>query len=376
MPDRDSSQRDDRIEATDASLDERASMPVTQEGTTESVTDAERADTPADPDSVARPRARRFLTYLRKPQVLLGLTVVLVALTLGLSAATSSPRVCASCHLDQAEAASKTPHANIACGRCHGGTRPSARFEFKLTQWTRMYPRAIGGVRLAGPTTMTTRGACLRCHAGVLDATTAVNGLRISHEFCAEGSCGGCHTDDSHPAAVRWRRGAVMDDCIHCHNRQSASRKCDTCHDGRIQAQRVATGPWQITHGPNWRTTHGMGDLHTCSTCHAASKCVSCHKTPIPHEPGYLNRHGKESLAKNAGCATCHKRADWCTSCHGVEMPHPRGFLKRHTKVATSRSDETCTRCHENADCVNCHRAHIHPGLPDEVLKTLAPGVE
>ena len=132
--------------------------------------------------------------------------------------------------------------------------------------------------------------------------------------------------------------------------------------------------PWRVTHGANWKTTHGMGDLKTCQGCHAtATFCASCHHVVIPHAENYLAVHGPEVLSRANGrtdCLVCH-RVYSCDNCHGLPMPHPNDFLKQHSSYVKKNGRTVCSRCHDESSCTNCHTRHTHPGLDPNYLKQL-----
>lgn len=284
--------------------------------------------------------------------------------------ATSRSSVCVSCHKPQGSALRASSHATVSCYRCHLAGGLLGIPQAKASEWFRMYPRAVGGVRLASAGERIPRDACAECHENDEQGVIEVGGLRIKHAACAAPPtpCDQCHGDTGHGTKVRWPREPVMDDCLACHARRGASAKCTTCHAGKLQAERIVSGPWQATHGANWKSTHGMGNLATCKACHPAEKCIECHATPIPHAREFMASHGPEALKQGARCTACHKRRDWCASCHGIQMPHPDGFLKAHPKKAKNAKDPVCLKCHASADCVNCHTAHTHPGRTEGTL--------
>lgn len=225
---------------------------------------------------------------------------------------------------------------------------------------------------------MTKTGArpCVRCHESVLMGTVSSGGLRINHGVCASsGSCDDCHSTVAHGTAVRWAREPVMEDCTTCHAEEGASRTCDLCHEGQIESDRLAAGPWQITHGPEWKTTHGMGNLASCSTCHPGDYCVRCHEIPLPHPVDFPARHGADAKAAPESCTSCHDREALCDPCHGMEMPHPEGFLPDHSSIATSYTDESCLGCHYQTDCDACHVTHVHPGASDGSINSPLPRI-
>lgn len=304
-------------------------------------------------------------------------TLGLVAAFLALSATVGSiPAVCGSCHAMRpfAEALEGSAHAGVDCYECHLSAGTWDWVAFKSTEIGRMYPRALVGAGVTGPVTRTGIRPCVRCHEDVLMGTVSSGGLNINHGVCAaSGSCDDCHSAVAHGSEVRWAREPVMEDCTACHAESGASLACDLCHEGQLESDRLAAGPWQITHGPEWKTTHGMGNLASCATCHPADYCVRCHQLALPHPVDFPARHGEDAKAAPGSCETCHDRAALCDTCHGMEMPHPEGFLPGHSSIATSFTDERCTGCHYESDCDTCHETHVHPGASDGSINTPLP---
>ncbi len=140
----------------------------------------------------------------------------------------------------------------------------------------------------------------------------------------------------------------------------SGNVACDLCHQGRNASARVKSTAFAVTHGPKWKTTHGMGDIATCNVCHVAEDCTECHGVGVPHEPKFVEVHSSYAVQPKAQCSSCHKE-EFCNSCHGTEMPHPAGFTQRHPAESAKQPDR-CKRCHEASDCTNCHLKHAHPG--------------
>lgn len=302
------------------------------------------------------------------------MTLVISFLVVAVAAGTwvsSLTATCSSCHDEQAGHMATSTHANISCYSCHLEGGVWGFLDQKASEVFRMYPAAaIGGVKLDGPGRPVLRATCVKCHENLPTDVLESQGLRIRHDVCAAApaECNSCHNTVAHGATVRWRREPTMDDCLGCHAEYEAQVECDTCHAGKLERERLESGPWQVTHGPEWQGAHGMGDLATCVSCHPASKCIGCHMTEIPHPASFSASHGKQALSDKARCSQCHRSEEWCTACHGVEMPHPEGFLKVHSRSAKSRSDAKCTRCHAPEDCINCHVAHTHPGLTEGTM--------
>lgn len=288
------------------------------------------------------------------------LLLVALASTVG-----SSAIVCSACHGEQADAMSATAHADIDCYRCHLASGGWSFPAHKTEELFRMYPVALVGGGFSRPATTTGRGACLRCHREVLGGTLKGTWLRIDHAACAPGpTCDECHATTAHGEAVRWQSTYVMEDCVACHSEKGASITCDTCHtEGAKRPTDAPRGPWQVTHGPNWEKTHGLGSVDTCVTCHPNDYCTRCHGVAVPHPRDFGGTHGTLAIEKPEVCERCHPaRAAFCDACHTTEMPHPATFLKQHATIAEGRADKRCFRCHADGDCDACHEAHIHPG--------------
>ncbi len=265
----------------------------------------------------------------------------------------------------------ESSHAQVGCYACHlpGGawSYPS----FKAREWGPMLAGALTKRGVTGSSDGVATAACLRCHEPVMDGPLVGNGTRIDHAACTVSSdgCTSCHSTTAHGAATRWRRSPVMEECIRCHVTYKAPTECDTCHEGRRERDRLRRGPWQVTHGKTWRTTHGLGDLRYCGTCHPADYCVRCHGTPLPHGVDFGRTHGAAATSPGAKCADCHDTKTLCEDCHGMPMPHPAGYLPDHPKAVDRYGEKVCARCHLIAqDCEGCHAAHIHPATTEGTL--------
>ncbi len=301
---------------------------------------------------------------LSPPAIATLAVAALCLLSLAASWAGSSQIACVSCHDGFAKAQAATEHRSTACTACHAAGAVS-RIAVGASVVGRMLPAQLLGRGLSGPVNQTGREACLACHSAIQrGVSSGSDGLRIRHSVCARGaSCDDCHSTVPHGTVIRWKREPVMQDCIACHTARGASTRCTTCHVGKSAEQRLAAGPWQVTHGPEWQRTHGMGKLDSCSTCHAKDYCVRCHKVVVPHDVSFGSEHGKSAIADRASCLTCHKTAAFCDACHGLPMPHPSDFLKSHSSVAKTVDNPVCQRCHSRQTCDACHVAHVHPGF-------------
>lgn len=302
----------------------------------------------------------------RRRSVALVITAVLATLfvvVIGAGVVATSEPACTYCHSAISKAEPAQTHAAVRCTSCHAAGA-IARVTFAGTVLSSMVPAQLAGKRDVGPVTETSRAACLSCHSDINSGVTPVsNGLRINHATCAPGaSCDSCHSTVPHGVLTRWKRGPVMEECTACHTAQGAPLTCDTCHAGKSSTERISVGPWQVTHGPNWQKTHGMGDLNSCGGCHAKDYCARCHGVPMPHDVAFGAQHGQLAEANMASCMTCHKTTAYCQACHGITMPHPADFLKVHASIAKTFDNPTCMRCHARESCDACHNRHVHPG--------------
>jgi hypothetical protein len=150
-----------------------------------------------------------------------------------------------------------------------------------------------------------------------------------------------------------------MNRCLVCHVKNEQI-KCDLCHEGRPAASRIKSGSFSITHGPQWRTTHGLGDAATCMVCHTSADCFTCHGPGVPHEAKFIESHSAAATDKAAKCNGCHAQT-FCDGCHGLQMPHGPQFTRDHAKTA-AKNPALCKRCHAGKDCTGCHDKHVHPG--------------
>ncbi|HET6351282.1 MAG TPA: hypothetical protein VFG89_04010 [Coriobacteriia bacterium] len=295
--------------------------------------------------------------------ILSAAAALIVVVGLALVVLGSSPAVCATCHGAQAKALTMTVHKRIDCYACHLDTGWWSLAEQKGAEVFRMYPAAMMGRRPSGPVHQTAANRCLKCHQQVLSSMSSGTRIRLVHKQCAkDDSCDPCHVSTAHRKAVRWKTGAVMEACTSCHARKDVSVRCATCHVVTSNARGEYRSPWRVTHSKNWRRTHGMGDLYSCSICHEQGFCAKCHGMDVPHSADFGGQHGAIALANPIACKRCHKGERLCVGCHQIEMPHPAGFAAKHKTIAEGTVDPRCFRCHVENDCDKCHEMHVHPG--------------
>ena len=293
--------------------------------------------------------------------------IVIAVLALGVFNAVRLPG-CGSCHDRNGfrVATVAAAHASVDCQWCHVPAGTLGRLAFSLRQPLHMFVPISGGAERDAAAVPDSR--CLACHKDVRTAVVVSNGIRISHESCAVGaSCSDCHSATAHGKATSWVRSYEMDRCLACHTSE-AQTACDLCHEGRRTTSRIKSGTFAVTHGPQWRTTHGMGNAATCGVCHQDGDCVECHGPGLPHDASFFETHAEYSARSDAECESCHAKS-FCYACHGTPMPHAARFTRGHARTAAAQP-ALCTRCHADSDCTTCHVMHVHPGGAIGVVPT------
>lgn len=308
-------------------------------------------------------RLRVIMTWI----VFSGLGVAfLVAVAVGYTA-TVLPG-CASCHMTGSFGSETlaSPHADVACVGCHVDNTMTGRVSFAFRELFHMVVPIVDDLDRSYAEVPSER--CKQCHMDILDSgIRGVRGLRMQHVTCVGGSdCTDCHSLTAHGAATVWPRTAQMEGCYECHGRTNQVTDCDACHSGQRERQDVFDGPFRITHGVEWETTHGMGDMGICGACHDASKCAGCHGAGVPHGGAFLSRHAEFSVAQDAQCTSCH-REDLCIDCHRYPMPHSVEFVLNHSNTVASDGETACRTCHDERDCTACHTAHVHPVTQEQI---------
>jgi hypothetical protein len=310
---------------------------------------------------------------MKKEIIILVIVLCLSAILLNSSIyLTTKPAFCALCHRAEPKALEKTAHAGLNCSDCHQ-KKGLLAFGIQRTELLRMAVSQLTGSYRKPISAEVSNENCYYCHDNVNSRLQEVNAVRVSHkEIMLDGAkCTDCHNTIAHKKAVANAKFGRMEDCLQCHNSEGASPDCETCHvSGADRKRRIVKGPWQLTHGPNWRNLHGMGNIKTCSACHEKNTCARCHQIDLPHPLGFMGIHGNESKKFPESCLVCHKQS-FCSDCHKIRMPHPADFLPKHKKEYKSQGKKICLSCHTVQSCDLCHEMHAHPGLLPNDIKRL-----
>jgi hypothetical protein len=298
---------------------------------------------------------------LRREVIAFLLISFVIILISGVSALTPLPSFCNTCHGRDYQAWKESPHREVNCDFCHQqsgllglGVQRVKVLRMFASQATGLYGRPV--------TAQVEREQCRLCHLDVESKVIVRNALRVSHdEFTKEGwQCTECHNTIAHKGVTPNEEFGTMEKCLECHNLERASTQCDLCHIENVERERrVTKDVWRVTHGPAWRSLHGMGNLSSCSVCHSENYCAKCHKIALPHTEAWMANHGGIAKQVPDSCTQCHQQ-NLCKSCHQIEMPHPATFLPEHPKIEKQRGEAFCLKCHMKASCDLCHARHIH----------------
>lgn len=305
------------------------------------------------------PHPRR-LTPVMVSVVTSAAVVLWIAVTIALGVLTQSPATCTGCHSMRIYSESATQaHGSLECRACHRGPGGLAILGegFGMQRWI-----AAEATGVTPRISAFDDSPCRDCHEEELLETRVRHGIRIRHVEFVDRPCLDCHGGTGHELERRLYGTALMEECTECHSAAPADPDtCDLCHDPGSQRGNEKPTTWRVTHGPNWKTTHGMGDLRTCVTCHEPERCASCHGVSLPHPPVWHRSHGKDLTAESRkACMTCHEEK-WCVQCHGgMTMPHVDSYIMMH-QVDAKSEPKTCTLCHVPESCDDCHRLAAHP---------------
>jgi hypothetical protein len=260
-----------------------------------------------------------------------------------------------------------TCHAVEFCAQCHLDNATNG-----MTAVLGSDPRATAIRAVAKPASHT-RADFERSHAAQARASGA--------------SCATCHAQPS---------------CTSCHVTLPRVAATLATHDPRPGVDTIGRRPPPSHATPNWEAAHGplaSARPQNCSTCHARSECLDCHRSDAAqgsgsyHPTGFLVRHPAQAYGRETSCASCHNTQSFCQDCHaqsgvtasarlsGGFHDARQAFALGHGQAAR-QSLESCVSCHSERDCLSCHSAtrgrgfDPHgPGFDAARLKRKNPGM-
>lgn len=271
---------------------------------------------------------------------------------------------CESCHDIEEAAAGKEVDPPSACNTCHVGYDPTVHKEVAKV----ILPTA--NLLFSHRAHYDKKIECTTCHFSANSSSMEDVGLSTRYQL------------------------PKMETCLNCHNGQSASADCKTCHltdpSGRLQLS-FASGvlkpsqgdPFGLDHGPRYEFTHGTRaklDKKACVECHTESSCMSCHDSlqkPLSVHPNdFISLHPVSARLDAMQCDGCHRYQSFCAACHersGVGQNSDPSLRARnmrvhpdyatwvlapgplHHSVAASRDIKQCISCHREESCMTCH---------------------
>lgn len=246
-----------------------------------------------------------------------------------------------------------------------------------------------GSVRVAQScATCHARDFCASCHVNAPETATIqalepdVRSLLLPHVLKAPATHANGDFERRHGSLAAKNPAS----CRTCHTQES----CLTCHRAEAPAQvrsLYAAGPGRAagaetkrttpaSHVPGWATRHASvasASMRSCTSCHARSECLTCHKPNAASRGGYhpatfLTRHPADAYSRSSSCTDCHNTGQFCQSCHlqsgltarrtllGAAGYHDgsRQFALGHGQAAR-QALESCVSCHVERDCLTCH---------------------
>ncbi len=231
--------------------------------------------------------------------------------------------------------------------------------------------------------------------AMIVSGQNAADQIIFPHGFHVEDmeiDCAECHTGLEGSTELSHKLLPLMDQCLDCHDGDTASEECELCHTNPDEAD---TYGWLPTKGLIFPHATHLVNGTECSKCHPGKAsaealatrlaptmgaCMYCHQTPIT-DSGCLDCHAtlENKLPASHGigwekthgiyapgtCSTCHQVTD-CESCHAQaqfeKRVHPANYEFLHAGDFFGFELE-CSTCHSmSRDCSSCH--HVKGVMP------------
>jgi len=253
-------------------------------------------------------------------------------------------------------------HEPSFCQTCHSKRRPDShlnqwlKFHFGTAREKPEYCRVCHEDRF-----------CASCHETLLHTSDWLKAKHAAAAISRPGICFNCHQKvlcqtchqgakpESHTAKWLSTHGAAA---------LSRSERCGTCH--KPQACDQCHG-LPMPHQAGWLSQHGkraLSDASLCAKCHASGKkndCALCHSQMKPafHTAEFRKTHPKMAERQSKLCELCHSR-NGCSNCHKTPMPHEKGWIMSHkSKGASFAKGSFCFNCHTKDKCRTCHGPNI-----------------
>lgn len=214
---------------------------------------------------------------------------------------------------------STSTHAEVGCQACHVRPTTIAQGVYRARMVGEFYLSFASRSREPNLFGKPTNDACLSCHFD-LRTVSPSGDLRIPHRAhvsILKMQCVECHNYLVHEKNPAGKHTPRMDDCLRCHNGDTAENACTACHTEKAAPKTHRTKDWLVLH-PRDAAEPGA----ECTDCHKFTDkwCVDCHtRRPQSHAKDWRAIHGLR-IAKHRNCEACHA-APFCVRCHG-EVPN------------------------------------------------------
>ena len=280
---------------------------------------------------------------------------LLVWVVLGVG--TSRDDVCLSCHQENPHASAMADvvageyeyaHESLECVDCHESDSIVGRFGLETLQRSSHF---LYGAELTKHSDygMVASSGCLNCHDEVLDepVKSEARGVWMSH---AEPHDAGAECVDCHSLKNGLVTAGIggMTRCVTCHDGETASTECDTCHytdisiAGSAYEPRTHPAPAQLIGTPDCGGCHNL--VKECDSCHGGIR--------MPHTSDFIKGgHAREAVesywnGNGNACFTCHTdERNSCGNCHsGRFWSHGPTWKTEHSKGETNGN--ACVACH------------------------------
>lgn len=182
----------------------------------------------------------------------------------------------------------------------------------------------------------------------------------------SDNDCQSCHKGLKKETYTSGSAMPKMADCFVCHDNETASRACSSCHTGSVVPKDHMVGCNKL------HKIKANNNIRECMNCHESrSFCAKCHTGSLSfffHGSNYEIMHKYDARFGTTKCRSCHSDSQ-CRNCHLAKGRHPENsfFGKQHPsgwnslaspnhhKQKARTSLATCTVCHTRNDCIRCH---------------------